>query len=354
MDPVTVAFLAGALLATPLGAMGATGAPCGPSASLVGEAGPVATVGAALRQRGVQSARPVGCSQLRVAIARCDAGLKVDLIGPSGSVTERVVATADTAATLIESWVRTDIAAPLLAARSVDDPPAPAPVSSIPELRTPSTQPPPFAVPLLAAAAATATGGARTEAVVHATAPETSHASTGPLFAIAGEGSRVRDGSMGWGLGGGACLALHGLCLGLVAHLARVGPVSPDEEITRALSGTSGYGAEGLISADFALGLGRLTLRPGVAAGIGWIGTRGTIVEHSADFNAVGPRAEARLALDWPVSRALALELALAGGAGATATIDRLANSRDKPTFASEMAPMLRAGLGIRYGALGP
>jgi len=341
---VIVAFLAGALLATPVAANAAERAPCASSAWLVGEAAPVSAVGAALRMRGVQSARPVGCSPLRVAIARCDGGLKLNATGPSGGVTERVVATAETAATLIESWVRTDIAAPLLAARAVDDPPtAGLAAANIPEAVTP----PPMAPP-----AAAATGG--TDAIVRAATPAAPHASTRLAVALGADGELVHDGSHAWGASLGACLTIRVVCLGLGARLARVEAVGGEDEIARALSGTSGYGADGLVTADLLIGVGRATLRPGAALGVGWIGTRGMIVEHSADFNSVGPRAEARLALDWPVSRAVALELVLAGGAGASATIDRVANSRDRPTLVSGVSPIVRGGLGIRYGALAP
>jgi hypothetical protein len=258
-------------------------------------------------------------------------------------MTERVVASADTAALLIESWLRTDIAAPLLAAHALDDPePATSPL------------PPPSVDAAAAPAPAPRLPEATTAAVVQSAAPSSAAAGSPLTLALAGEAGVSRDGSRAGGAALGACARVGRLCLGLTARFARVWAVSPVVDVSRALEHVSGYGADGLVGAELTARLGRAALRPGVGVGVGWIGTRGAIVEHQANFDAFGPRAEARLALDWALGRALAIELELGGGLGASATMDRAPSSRDRPVFVSGMAPAVHGGLGIRYGGGSP
>jgi hypothetical protein len=335
---VFVAHLASLALSASIGANAAEWAACPAHTALTGDANLVAAVGSALRQRGINNGRPVGCSPLRVAIGRRESGLKLELRGPAGEVTERVVAAPDTAAVLIESWLRTDIAAPLLAARAPEDL-APPPALPAPELAAlpAATDPAPLAAvaaPVVTARPSPGAGGG-----------------TGLAgMTILGEGALVRGGSRELGASLGSCLNLRRFCLGVTARLAHLSPVSPDDQIARSLDHANGYAADGLLAADYALRAGRATFRPGVGAGLGWVWTRGMIAEHGASFDAVGPRAEGRLAIDLAIARALALELQMAAGAAATATFDRVPSSRDKPMFVSDLAPVVRAGLGLRIG----
>jgi hypothetical protein len=337
-------FVPGLLLAASLGANPAEIRACAASTVLSGDAASTAAVGSALRRHGIHGTAAVGCSPLRVAIARCDGGLRVDLTGPRGEMTERVVASADTAALLIESWLRTDIAAPLLAAHALDDP----------EAAAAAPAPPPPAAADVAAPAPTPRPSEASAAVVQSATPAPPTAG-GPLtLALAGDAAVSRDGSRAGGATLAACARVGRLCIGLTARLARVWAVSPVADVSRALEHVSGYGADGFVGAELITRLGRATLRPGVGVGVGWIGTRGAIVEHDANFDAFGPRAEARLALDWPLGHALAVELQLAGGLGASATMDRVSSTRDRPVFVSDVAPAVHGGLGIRYGGGSP
>src|SRR5215831_9161029 len=114
LSPVVALALSGVA-----GAMGT----CPLRASLTGDGAAVGSVGAALKARGIQGDAADGCTALRVALTRSEGGLRVEALDPVGISTARVVTSPNTAAALIESWLRTDIAAPLLLATVL--PPAP-------------------------------------------------------------------------------------------------------------------------------------------------------------------------------------------------------------------------------------
>jgi hypothetical protein len=344
---VAVSLLVAFLLAGTLHGPAAAPAVCSSTALLAGDVASVTAVGAALRQRGIHGTRAASCAGVRVTIARCDAGLRLERTNPSGRITARVVATADTAALLIESWLRTDIAAPLLAAHAIEEQPAAPPVLPVALVPAPA---------LVSAIPEPAPGPSAGEApvVVQASPPAAVARSAGTAMAMLGEAAVVHDGSRAWGGSLSSCVGVRALCVGLTARLARLSMVTDVSDLSRGLDTVEGYDTEGLIGADVPLRFGRLAVRPGGGAGVGWVRTRGPFFEHRADFDSVGLRAEARLELDLRVSRTLALELGLSGGAGATSTIGRVEGSKDRPLLISHLSPLVRAGLGFRFGSGGP
>jgi hypothetical protein len=321
------------------GAAGATAAcPTSTSATLAGDLGPVGAVGLALRRRGVEVNPSVRCSSLRVMVTRREGGLRVERLDAVGGITARLVTTPDTAAVLIESWLRTDIAAPLLLAEadSVDDAdpglaPAFAPLAPLP---TVAPAAPAVAPPVLQ------------------TTPARSPASLAPAFALVGEAGLDRGGSRAYGFAVASCVTLGPVCAGLAARWARMS-VTGTGDVARDAS--AAYAADALVAADVPWHLGRATLRPGAAVGAGWIGARGAMLErHDGVLDVVGLRAEARLAMDWRLGKGVAIEVAAAAGAGGSSAVQEtmtMMPSRERVALEHGLVPTVRAGLGLRFGS---
>lgn len=132
-----------ALLATLAAAVGgvAWADPCPPSVRLTGDPALVAEIARELGGRGIGVVVDGRCPSPHAHVARRGARLVVVIDNADGSSTERIVREAGTAATVIESFTRTDVAMPLLATRSI-------PVSSLPPPLPPP--PPPRRQPYLA------------------------------------------------------------------------------------------------------------------------------------------------------------------------------------------------------------
>jgi hypothetical protein len=304
---------------------------CGSTATLLGDAGPLGAVSSALRRRGIRSERGAGCSALRVTVARRGEGIRLAMLQPTGRLTTRVVATAETAATLIESLLRTDIAAPLMAARALDSPGS---ADGRAMARVPAFAP---AGPLDAETV---------EDVAPPPAPPSRRFA--PTVAMVGEAGVARGGAREYGAGLTSCVRVGAVCIGLAARLARASVArSPD------LEGSQATVADGMLAADLAWPIGRATLRPGAAIGLGWVGVRGSQLDGRASWNEIGFRAEARLALDWTLGRGLAVELAAGAGAGASTIMDVALTPSGRMFRSLESGPArtVHGGLGLRYGS---
>lgn len=115
------------------------GAPiCVPAVQVEGEPALREPVASGLRRRGVSEEPPAGCPITRVVLNRREALISVSLSEESRRA-RRVVADTDTAISVIESWVRSDLSAPLLLALLPQEPvpppppplPPPAPPASV-------------------------------------------------------------------------------------------------------------------------------------------------------------------------------------------------------------------------------
>ena len=108
-------------------------APCVPVARVSGEPALVDAVVGVLRTRGLRVGGAARCGDLRAEVTTDErGGVRVVLIDDQERTVERFAADATGASTVIESWVRRDVAAPLLAARpdlARPHAPAPAPVA---------------------------------------------------------------------------------------------------------------------------------------------------------------------------------------------------------------------------------
>ena len=108
---------------------------CAPAVQVEGDPALSSAVSAALRARGVASQPSAGCPVTRVSLQGSELRIVV-LLRDEIRRAERVVADRDTAVALIESWVRSDLSAPLLLSAVMPSPalsdPAPAPPSPAP------------------------------------------------------------------------------------------------------------------------------------------------------------------------------------------------------------------------------
>lgn len=237
---------------------------CSPAVHLGGDPPLVAAVTPVLVERGIATSDD-GCPAMPVELRRRGT---MTVVSTSGApATERVVSDVRTAATVIESWVRTDVEAPLLLRRQREDAEFGA---APPGLVVSYGQPP-------------------TRDVEVFTSIERSLASDGT----------------GWvGIDLGACVMLGPLCASATARVGVVtgGPGRWEHELER-------RAVEVLLGADLPLHLGRFALSPGLAFGVGWMHTNDDTL--ATDEETGGLRAEGRVALSYPFGGHLVGELAL-------------------------------------------
>jgi hypothetical protein len=225
---------------------------------------------------------------------------------PGDHLVERAVTDARTAATVIESWVRTDVQAPLLARHQIDDA---GPGDLVP----------------------------RAAVVVAPSAPP----ARGVQLFAAGETALASDSSTWLGVELGACVMLGPVCASARARFASVaqGPERWQRDLER-------HGVELLLGADLPRRIGRAVLSPGLAVGVGWIHTH---EEGSPRRESIGGlRVQGRLALSYPMTRRLAAELALSFEVTETEHVE---TSSPEP-LPPEPRWLGRLGAGIRFEGL--
>ena len=302
---------------------------CPPAVALTGDDAAVRAVREQLDARGIAGETP-SCPVLRAQLERRGAQLIVrierpaaagEVAGPApaagapGAMVERTVGGPATAATVIESWVRSDVAAPLLETRAI------------------------------------ATAAAEPAAAVAATASDASTpAATGIQVFVAAETSLGSDRTVWQGMQLGACVMLGPICVAARVHGGKViaAPGGWDRFVRK--------GAEAYGGIDIPIALGSTRLTPGFAAGYGTMlthhigeGDEKTGIEIS------GPRAEAHVSWSIPLTPHLALDLeTTAELTQATGTETHGAPSGTDPAIVYPDAPraLFRLAVGVRYGAL--
>lgn len=212
---------------------------CAPAVQVEGDPALSSAVSAALRARGVASQPSAGCPVTRVSLQGSELHIVV-LLRDEIRRAERVVADRDTAVALIESWVRSDLSAPLLLSAVLPSPAAPAP-----------EPPPALSSPAPAVSARPA-------------------ASAAAYFDVGGDvtgrpwlGANLRG-----------CGRLYRLCLGgSWRTLAQIGNESRDGRR---------IATEFLALVALPLTWGRLSLTPSLGLGVSWLHTAARIlVEES-------------------------------------------------------------------------
>jgi hypothetical protein len=271
--------------------------PC--RARLSGEAATVANVSAILDERGVATATSGACAAIAVRLDRTGEGAITIVIDGREP---RTVGDVATAATVIESWVRTDVEAPLLATRAV------------------AAEPVAVAAPV--------------------TPPPTGH--TIQWFTLA-ETAVASDRTSWLGVQLGACIRLGPVCAAARVRIAGVadGPGMWEHGLDR-------RGVELLVGGDIPMKVGSWMLAPGFGGGVGTVFTRLHDLEGKMGAEIGGLRADAHVAAAYPLTKKLALELDLSFGLTQATHIESFSPTPlpDVPTA------LFRFGAGIRYGGL--
>jgi hypothetical protein len=244
---------------------------CPPTVRLDGDPDLTKAIAASLIERGI-STDGSGCPATQIAVARRAGTIVVSNATADSSQTQRVVSDVRTAATVIESWVRTDVEAPLLPGLRVVEESSTAPATApTPTVAVTSSPPPQLGVRAFTSAEASL-GSDRTSWV----------------------GAEV-----------GACVMLGAVCAAARVRFASVvdGPGQWQGLWDR-------HAVEVLLGADWPLRRRALTFAPGAAAGAGWTHTHEEGMSGGAQT--AGLRLEAHLTVSYPVGQRLALESTIA------------------------------------------
>jgi hypothetical protein len=281
---------------------------CPPAVALTGDEALVAPIRQLLDARGITDAAPP-CLAVRARVERRGSLVVVGTDGPGGTPIVRSVAAASTAATVIESWARTDVEAPLLATRAVpaiEDAAEPGPVVASPP------------------------------------------AARGIQLFAAMETSVASDRTVWQGIQLEACIMLGPICAAARLHAGKV--------ISQPTSwaGFARVGGEAYIGVDVPIALGRARLTPGFAAGYGAMFTHRKADGEKVGLETSGPRAEAHAAFSIPMTAHVALDLVVTGALTEAARMETRGGDLLDPTvvFPDEPRALVRLAFGVRYGAL--
>jgi hypothetical protein len=241
---------------------------CQPTIRLSGDRELVRELSDVVADRGI-AVTENGCPATAVTIERRGTSMLVRSSATPAGPRQDLVTDSRTAATVIESWVRTDLEAPLLAPRhkiDVEDPEAPD--------------------------------------VRWAGSPPGTKSAFGIRVVAVADAARASDSTTWFGVQLGACVTLGPICASGRARFAAVaaGPRGWHQDVDR-------NGAEVLLGAEVPWRVGRLVISPGFAAGAGWIYTHE--MNASSGIETAGARAELSVSLSYPLSERVAAELAL-------------------------------------------
>lgn len=203
--------------------------PCAPAAVIEGDDEVAGSVSKHLERLGVATRAPAPCPAARAAVRRTDTGLAI-VMRDRGRRAARTVSTAAIAATWIESWVRTDIGAPLLRAPIIA---TPTPVV----IRRPATRAKPM----------TRSG----------------------IFGASVETLTASDQSEWRGVSVSGCVELGRACVGVAGRYGHsLGMTSQENPLE-----TDRKGIDLLATVSVPLVLGRGVLAPRLGIGAGWLTT---------------------------------------------------------------------------------
>ncbi len=268
---------------------------CGPAVVLEGDEPLATTITQLLVERGIDTA-PIACPGAHARVERRGATIVVTEVTDVGAPpVERVVTDLAAAATVIESWARTDVTSPLLTAHHV--PPVPGAVTVAPPL-----------------------------------------AARGVQVFVGLETSFSEDHSSWIGTQVGVCVMLGPVCAAVRGRLAATMPEPFDDHLER-------RAIDILFGGDIPLRLGATTLSPGFAAGLGVVHSKLEMNDRGSET--FGLRAEAHAVWTIPVRAHLSVDL------GATIDVTQVIDvETSSPGLADEPRLIGRFGAGLRYGGL--
>jgi hypothetical protein len=364
---------------------------CPPAATVAGDAHRVAPVRRSLAERGISQVGTPGCPRLEVAIARASAGFDLHITDADGRTSRRRLRSAEAAATLIESWARTELSDPLLPLRQPrEDPAATATATMNATTTTPASGSAPEEAPAAPAAPAPAPAPAPAlrEPPILAAAPSSLPAPRGRsrvLIGLAPETSLSADRFLSMGAGAGLCLRAGPLCAGLTGRFAHSVAIAND----RGATWTRFRTYDVLATLEAPLPLGPVRVIPGLGLGLGrseghWRApSRDDDDRYRRDggrtdgppHDRMGPRpdqpgpatpppagavtadalrATAGIGVLVPIAASFSLEVVLSGTASVQPLRTQRTGSNGEGGAARGPSALpehqLRAGLGVRYG----
>ena len=290
--------------------------PCPAAVRVIGTDAVAEQVRELLRERKLP-APASGCEAARVRVSGQAGDVSVELEDAYGRKTTRRVTSVLTAATFVESWVRTDVTDSLFEVAPADPKPPLEPPRDTPPAAEPRPAPSP---PSLAG---------RSSALV--------------------ESSVAFDGSLWLGGTFTGCVMLGPVCTGGILRV--MGDTRNAGEGERLNS--KRLGAEVLVSASLPISLSSVTLAPGVALGLGWnrITSRyppASAKEDPVDVDSGSPRTEAFLTASLHLDQGLALDGVVF--AGWTPLAHTAPFSDDGVDLSGEPRGRVGLGLGLSYG----
>jgi len=283
-----------------IAALAARADACPPAVALTGDAGLVESVGGLLAARGIAAATPA-CPAVHARLARDGAAVVVGIERTGDAPVERRVSEAATAATVIESWTRTDDEASLLAPHAV----------AVEEHET------------IAPPVATSTPTVRGV----------------QLFANA-VAARASDDTDWGGVQLGMCINLGALCAATRLRFSRVlhGPGVWSTGVHR-------ESVELMVGLDVPIELGRFVLTPGFAAGMGKMHTGSDDMPHG---ETAGLRADIHATLTIPITHRWSIDVSLTGDLTQKVHVE----TQQGMTLPDEPRGLVWGGVGVRYGGL--
>jgi len=299
----------------------------GTAVALDGDREVVSAMEHCLADRGIRVLSSAAPETLQVHVQPDPAGIRLFIFNRNGHAVERIVANPEIAAAVVESWMRDDLARPLLEPHDI-------------------------------AAAADA------PLVTRSSIPARPQPSPAVSVTVAGETSLGIDGSLWMGAALGACVRVGPFCVGLDVQVAGdtavTGNVGASYATTCGSSNTSPtpeqreltrLSAAALVTADLPLRIGAGTLGPGIRLGASWLSTSAVLDGNYGNATTVGLRAETQMLLAWPLAWGLAVDVGL--GADILPFAHSKHNTSNGFDLPSEPLGFLRAELGFRYGPIG-
>lgn len=284
---------------------------CRPAASVGGEPAVVAAAVSELVKRGIDVGPTPGCPAVHVVVAREDDLLAVDIIDPAGRTSHRTVANVGEAASVIDSWIRSD--ADLLAGFEVAAPVIPPAL----EARPPT--------------AAAARGDLVSRVAI--APPERGRSRDRITASIAGE-LAIDGAATSWtGVVADVCGKFGPTCIGLGGAYR----ITSD----RLLSDVSL-----LAGVEVPVAIGSVVLSPRLAAGLGAALIAPSIMSESPNTQ-LGARADAGVVASFPLGRHVFLEVA------AGVLVLPLAHTGQQEGAAANSGPnvLFHASAGLQLGA---
>ena len=287
---------------------------CLPVARVSGDPALERAVVTLLRERGVPVAGESPCGTVDVVLVAEAGRVRLTLRDGDEPPVDRLVDDAEGAATVIESWARRDVSAPLLAARE-----APAQPPQRQDRETPPT--------------------------VQASAPAAPPLGRRLDLAAALEASVSDDGGFWTGLHAQACLELGPVCVGALVRYA----VDTEQTGDAKELATSRWVVDTFLRAELPLRWGRFTVSPGLAMGQSAVRADRDVFTGSTEDQISGFQARGDVDLRLALGKPWALRLDLAA-AYTPVTAGRLGH--DGVRLAGMPETQLTLGVGLAYGGL--